>query len=582
MIDFQTVRDLAKQMIEADGPRNALFAQYKAAYEMDWSLESPAEYVKPTISPDAHNAVRGTVNILTTTAPVITVPHAANDRRAEALADRVQKTLTLILRRASRASDEAVEVSAVRTATRDAFIAFKVTRTADLAEADGLTKEDRKAGKKSKALSDEQRKRYKELAEQVPFLVKTLEPAAVHIQRSICGLERVVDVQKYTIAQVKQEWTVPEGMFTETDDYKEVEVVSYWDREVTCVWVDSYNVPLLDVTAHRMPFLPYVIRSAGESMLYGVVKSKAWEYQNLILTMMATGVFTLGNPVWVVESSKSEDLLTMDFSAPGNKLPLLPGEKIYPLMKDLIGKDMSQLYSVVSTMVEDTTVSKYVFGAAPQSTLAFASLNLMVQGGRIPLAPIQAATALALSELCELVCKWIKHAKKGIKLYVDGELLELGPSDIDLDKLSINVQLQPDLPQDRLQVANTVNMLRSGDKPLISAETGRDMLPGVNAKDEEQKLIREQIMALMAQLELAHIQQERQAALQPPPQQQPAPPQQLQLPPGMPAEMQGAPPEMGAPAPDMGGLPPTLATGQPPEEQLQAAMRGGGPPPGSE
>lgn len=573
MLDFQSVRDLAKQMIESDAPRNELYAQFKAAYDMDWSLDHPASYVKPTISPDAHNAVRGTVNILTTTAPVIAIAHDAKDRRAADLADRTQKVLTALLQRASRVRDEAIEVEAVRTATRDAAIAFKLARTADLADAKGL--------------SAEQKKRYREVADQTPFLVKVLEPSAVHARRSICGLERVVDVQKMTIADVQSEWGVRPTLFTGRDDSKEVEVVSYWDREVTCVWVDGQNEPLLDVTPHKMPFLPYVIRSAGESMLYGVVKSKAWDWQNIVLTMMATQVFALGNMTWLVKSNRADEFREWDFSAPGTKIPLGVDESVEPLMKDLISKDMSQLLSVCNQMVEDTTVSKYVFGAVPQSTMAFAALNLMVQGGRIPLAPIQKATALALADLCQLMCQWIKYAKKAVKLYVAGAEIVLSAADLDLDKLDIEVQLQPDLPQDRLQVANTVNMLRSGQ--LISAETGRDMLPGVNARDEEQKILREQFMALFGQLMMAQIQKEKTAELQPPasPAAQQQPPQ---LPPGMPPQL---PPELAGamsgqpqqPSPqDMlaaSGLPPTLATGQPPEGQMLSAERGGGPPPGS-
>jgi hypothetical protein len=545
-MDFQDVRKLARQLIEADNPRNELFAAYKRAYNMDWELKRKEYWLRETISPDAHNAVRGTRNILSTTAPVISVPHDDNNQRAKEDAEKTAKALRLAFSAASNLREQTIEAEAVHYGALDGWVVLKLGKTSDLAKAKGL--------------DSKRRERYRTLAARCPFVVDVLDPAGVHIARGSHGLDCVVECVEKTVAQIRATWGPHDELFKDVDGTKQVVVNTYWDYDETWVWADGYEQSAIYTAKHAMPFLPYVVQKLDESLLHSVVKSHAWEWQNLVLTMMASQVFALGNMSWVLKGPTAHQYSNLDFTQPGTTFNIGAQDDIQPLQKDLISKDMGQLYEITSKMVEDSTVSKYVFGEAPNNTTAFASLNLLVQGGRLPIAPIQNGVGLALSSLAELMLRWVKFSKEPLKLWGNGALVELKPADIDEDRLEVTVKLSPDLPQDRLQLANVAVQLTNPQNPIISKETAREMIPGVNALDEDGNIWKERYNEAAGMLQMQKLK-----ALMG----QPAPTSPLNAPQSPPPQPQTAPPV---------GLPPTMATGQPPDEQLQAAARGGGPP----
>jgi hypothetical protein len=286
-MEFYEVRDLAQQLIDADVSRNELFTAYQKAYDMDWALKEKAYWLRETISPDAHNAIRGTRNILSTTAPVISVPHDNNDRRAAERAEETAKALRLIFAAASNLREQPIEAEAVHYGALDGWVVLKLAKTSDLAKAKGL--------------DAKRRERYKALAARCPFLVEVLDPRGVHVARGAHGLDCVVECQERTVSQVKAAWGPHDELFKDAKGTKLLIVNTYWDYDETWVWAEGYTQEPIYTATHKMPFLPYVVQRLDESMLHAVVKSHAWEWQNLVLTMMASQVFALGNMSWVLK-----------------------------------------------------------------------------------------------------------------------------------------------------------------------------------------------------------------------------------------------------------------------------------------
>lgn len=560
-LDFHDAQGVAEELTRRDDARNAEFIEYDTIGDMDWEPEGMQSWMQPMVSPDPYNAEIGAENILCTTAPAISIPYETTDdekadEEAQAQNDKVETALRLILTAASRARGEPLERSAVHNAARYGLVAFKCALTADIAE--------------SKALTPQKRRRYAALAERMPVLIDVPEPATIHEARTILGLEAVVECSQRTAREIRAQYGDEAPGTGDHQASARLDLFHYWDTDVNFSWVGGCGTPLIE-QENKLGFIPYVVERTGNSLLFAIHRGSIWKRQNLALTAIASSALTTAFPAMVYETDDPDTAEALDFTAPGQVYPIRRGDKVYPGIPPARNAALSEFYQITSGLHEQSTLSHTVLGIAPQNISAYAALNLLVQGARGPLARITVGVGWAMSELCELILRYVKARGVTIKLYGNGRDAELRPSDIRDGYIEVKVELKPDYPQDRLQLANVAMMLTKAQ--LMSRKRAMELTGADSPAQESEQIKREAFEDVHMQQALKEVASEplpredfedasapdepMMGAQMQPQMQPPAPPSEQMLPPGMTPQMLGVPPEA----------------------QMQAAARGGGPAP---
>jgi hypothetical protein len=231
-------------------------------------------------------------------------------------------------------------------------------------------------------------------------------------------------------------------------------------------------------------------------------------------------------------------------------------------MSQAVTREMMDLLGITSTLMETATISKLVQGIAESKNQAYAAVNAIMLAGKQKLEPIRQCCDWAMSALCERMLAWIAFSKKPVTLYVKGVKTELTPADIDQSHIEVECQLQPDYPQDRLQLMNFLTIAQKNRN--MSRETATKML-GLDPSREEDRIL---VETFEDQFTQAFIKWAQGHANDIVPTEEPLPePTQLPGPEPQPAPF-GAVPTMPSEQPDMAGIPPTMGTGQPPPEEL--------------
>jgi len=546
--DFAKVREQCEQWVQLHAQRDAMYKAIERMVQMDWDYAPTEEYIKPTMSPDPHNAIIGIVRLMTSTEPQISVGSCPNDQASIDTADKLEKVLKALWYKANAEQQWPLHYGACYSAALYSEVCIQIGSMADnvaWSAAKGQTAE-----------------RLQEEARQRPFVYSVKNPTQVYPQFGAFGLRSVLHRYVRRLWEVK-EWWGSNAKHVDGEDLDLVTYNDYWTEEHRIVWVSSHDKPIL-YERHGLPFIPWVCRVVMGSGLYAepekqrvpmllpLHKGKWWHRQNLLYTAFFTLASQMGWPTWIVKTNDGRDI-AIDLNRPGGQIPLRLGESVEPLQKMLIDAAVTQGLQIADQKTVASTLPRIVFGESPGSTMAYSAMNLLSQGGRLPLVPIEQQVGRALAEMFEVTLKWIAHRGEPVELYRVGELASIEPADINTAHIEIDVKLKADIPQDRLQLANVVNLLRQPGPdglPLISRMSAVDLLGYMQPGDEFDQIVTEAIEAKLVSAELDKTDQARQGMVPPAGMQQPEPPQ------GLPPVQQFGTPE---PAPMMT-----------PEQQMQA------------
>jgi hypothetical protein len=140
-----------------------------------------------------------------------------------------------------------------------------------------------------------------------------------------------------------------------------------------------------------------------------------------------------------------------------------------------------------------------------------------------------------VTDMSRRMLKWTKESGDALDLYGREVRIKLEPNDIDEQMLMVEAEYKPDIPQDRLQLANMAKMLV--DSGIMSKHTARSLSGSDQPNEEEELIVRENIRTMLTQFKLKEL--EAQYGSQP----------------GMPQEAQAAGPQQ----PDLSGfIPPPV------------------------
>lgn len=494
LLQFESVRGRAEGMVNNDGARVALYTSLRDMFAMEWDGKPSADWVRQVVSPDAYNAVIGVLRLMMAAEPQINVPSGESTVENVVRDDQMERALRAVLRRADEARDVSAIYDAVMSAALFGEIVVRVGCSADVA---AMAKD---AGNDALVT----------MAGRVPYTIDTLNPSTVFSHSDALGLRRVCIVEATTGASVREFWgDLAEGV--EDDDETEVELFDYWDRTWRAVWVKNQDAPIL-CEEHGLPFIPIVrrvvqgtrlwTRDDGDTvfpLLYAMYKSGLWEAQNIALTMIYSMAYAMGSvPFLALEKqSAGQPDPAVDWSNPGINVRLLPGQKITRVAQDAVPQEMVQLLNLVESKTPESLMPKVVFGQSPGGNVSFSALNLMSQGGRLPLIPIQERVGDVFSRVLEIVLRWVKLEKKGVELYDKGILHALDPARIDDERINVEVTITPNLPQDRMSVGTLVSQLIG--QQVISRRTGREWMYVHDDTAETEQILLERFIEKMGE-----------------------------------------------------------------------------------
>lgn len=478
---------LVSTYAERDGQGEAL----RRMFHMEWSDQPDQDWIKATMSPSAYNAVMGVTRIMTSTNPAFSVPFDEAEADSKGQSEKLERAAKALWGSAGRAMGRAAHYDLVLSGALFGEMAASVTATADLLEHARQSGDTRNV------------KRMEALSKQTPYTFDVYNPLTVYADRDRFGLRGVLRRTQTTYGAVLDEWgqladRLTWGSKGEPGRRQAVTLCDWYDWEQRAVWLDGLggDDPILHED-HGLPFLPFEVAvTEGTALfaephlqrfplLYGMLKSNLWKRENLSLTMIYSLVFALGSsPLLMWKAEEESGNLVIDRSLPAGVVRLKKDEDLQPLAQKVLDPAQTFGLELAQNLNEESTISKMALGAPPDNALAYSAINTLVQSGRLPLMGIKEMGGKVIGKLVTTALAWLKHnGGEGNRVYADGQgYVELRPADIP-DEPALNVGLDPDLPTDKLQLANIAEALTGGENPLASKRWARENILNIGQSD---------------------------------------------------------------------------------------------------
>jgi hypothetical protein len=236
-------------------------------------------------------------------------------------------------------------------------------------------------------------------------------------------------------------------------------------------------------------------------------------------------VYALGGaPMWKRKTLEPGKDIEITRKGPIGVIDIGPDEDISAFAEKVIDPSVMAALQQAQSLTEQSTLSKVALGSAvPGAT--FSAISLFASSGRLPLISPKQVSGKALAQALETALLWMKHDGTKEKVYTSSGAMDLDPDKIP-EALMLTVNLEPDLPQDKLMQANTGNMMIGSG--LASKRWVRENILNVGqsaAMDKEvwtEKRIQAELDGALAMVS-AKYKQMMAAAQQGPPSPQPSP-----------------------------------------------------------
>ena len=501
MTELKDAKQHGTELVDVNYNLHKMQAEMDDMINMDWKGKPTDPNLKFTTSPDARNQYMGALRLLTAVDPIIKVPYDVNDVTAKDYADKIEKACKAIWYHSGRILQKPVHYELVASLLRYGQFHLSITDTDDLLEV--ATKRDSKSSKARK-------QRYEHFSKVTPYIFQPLDPKCGNAEFDAFGLTAYYREQEMTYGEIASK-------FGEIEKYKDkrstdtVVYKDYWNLDVHFSWIDDDDEPLIGKEnggKHNLPCIPIVVQGAEGSLLhddpeyqfqpllYGVWKGELWDRHNLELTAIYSNLFAVAsNAMFVHERSDPDSKIEVDFDNVGGIVHLNPGDKFSPLQRDVLNKDMLYGMEVIERMIEESTLYKQVFGQSPNTRMAYSAISLLSQSGQLPLIATQRAGGWGIGTGFEKMFTMLRDKKKKRTAVYESDILDIDPQDFK-DDLIIDVKLDADLPQDKLQQANIASMLKQYG--LASDSWIRENVLNVGqSKDMTKEVIEETYVAKM-------------------------------------------------------------------------------------
>jgi hypothetical protein len=498
---------------------------------MEWKDKPKDDSLKITISPEARNAYMGAMRLLTAVDPIIAVPHDKNDAVASEHAESIEKMCKAIWYQSGRIGAKPVHYDLVGSLLRYGQFHLAITDTDDLVKA---------YEKMGKGVSKATRLRYDRIAKATPYVFQPLDPKCGNAEFDSFGLTAYYREVEMTYAELI-------GMFGKRKEWKDKNPTEfavykdYWNLDVHYGWVDEESEPLIGYDndgKHDLPCIPIIVQGGEgtklntepeyqfQPFLFGAWKGELWERHNLELTVMYSNLFAVAaNALFLHKRSEPDSQIEVDFDNIGGIIHLNPGDDLVPLQRDILNKDMLYGLDVAERLFSESTMFKQALGEPMSKGTAYSTVALLSQSGRLPLIATQRTGGWGIGTAFELMFDMIKDKKQKRTAVFDSGLLDIDPAELP-ENLIIDVTLDAELPQDKLQQANIAGMLKqyglASDgwirENILNIGQSKDMTKEVLGEQYVQKMMQEHFTgAMKAELQkqiMAEMQAQQQQQMQ--------------------------------------------------------------------
>lgn len=494
--NFLSIRDRAEKIVKDDSTRVNLNDEMRKMFMMEWKGEPGADWIRKVISPDAYDTVMGIMRLMMATKPQINVPKPGETETMVA-DEKMERTLRALLTKADKVREMSVMYDMFLSAILYGEVVVRVGNTDDLIKYAKRTK--------NKVIEAQ--------AKKIPFTIEAINPGTVFVDTDILGMRRVVIADETTAGKVKEFWgkAVKSSIGTYDDD-DEIVLFDYWDRTYRGVWIEGGGNYIL-FGKHELPFIPVVRavtqgtnlwnRDVGHNvfpLLYAYKQSGMWNAQNIALTMINSIAYAMGSVPFLALRKKAlnQPDPEIDWKRPGINVTLVGEQSIERVLPGgTIPEDMMQVLNLVESKIPEMLMPKVVFGQSIGTNMSFSAINLLSQGGRLPLVPVQERVADALSSVLEIILMWVKEESTTRTFWMDGLKNVLNPSEIDMESLHVDVKISPNIPMDRMQVGTLVSQLVAAK--IISVKKGREWLNIFDNTAETEQVLVEHFIASEAE-----------------------------------------------------------------------------------
>lgn len=584
---FEHTKTHCAELKQNHSKRNSIDKEMDKLYWMEWDEESTVKkqikQVKLTKSPRARIVMQGAQRLLLASDPQFSVPKDINNPETIAVSDKLETFAKAMWFAAGRIKGDPIHYDIVRSGLLYSEIHIRVTSTRELAEY-------------AKGSNPAMQARAEFVAQKTPYLFEVNNPQEGYPEFGPLGLQAFFRSVNTTSGYILDNWgkrgelALREAKSNrgEVDRYTSVVLNDFYDFRDRVVWIDGSDRPIYQ-EAHGLPFIPVVAQivegSLGlfqkpdqqrEPFMYSLYKSGVINRQNLFLTVLYSLIYAVGaNPMFVNYLLDPDNPPPVDYNTPGGSINLRVGERREPMAKQVIDPALMQGWEIANTLEQESTIYRQSLGEPLGIGAPYSMVALLSQSGRLPLTVPQRKSGWAISEAVDIALKWLVHGKrKKVKAYDQGMTGLIDYKDIP-KHFEIDVALEIQLPQDRLNAANAANALAAGDDPMVSKSWVRENVLNVGQSDAMTKEIwREKAAELFWQKfffdQMAKIAQMKQAAMTP------TTPEQGTLP-GQPG--QGPLPQPGTQPNPMPEPPIEGMQGMLPNQMPMGGNGNGGPPP---
>lgn len=542
--NFDDIHKRAQALVDAQKERIDLQRQMQSIFLLEWDFPNAHQnpWIMPTVDPQPHNAIRWLVDVLSTSDPQwdLKIPEEALstdstggpskkavERAAwRRLADWVKQLgkakeppekqaeiYENILRYIFAQNDQRQDRRLVRDVLLNLFVTdqavvkcIDLRLTADWKRINGLIRQP------SASVHPERS----------PFLFKSVPPTEVYYEYDDFGLAAVLHRYVRPMRQVKSMYgdiAIQDAMPVQ-DENGNVMFAEFWTREEKFAWIERTTTDvetdkridetvqkqnILDESENTLGFIPFVIKTANGSSLAGAevlptnyagAKSNIFHRANLFLTVTSSLAFRRANPQYKrLNVPPGTPPMKLDYTQP-NVYDLPPGQDIQELQEHL-DEDLYRVMQVIMQKSDESTAPKALVGQAPGGVTAAAAFNMIIEGGKLILLPVQEAAKKLYRALGQMTFDYIRAYAEMEGVSTDDAALEIwtnnGQSKIEPEAvpawMDIGVRIEPDLPKDRIALWNMA--VQAYAAHMIPLDYAWDVM-GVKDKNRMRELLEEE------------------------------------------------------------------------------------------
>jgi len=323
------------------------------------------------------------------------------------------------------------------------------------------------------------------------------------------GMDWGANSYKITAEQAKSVWGVEAQTGTKTNL---VTVIDYWDREKNIIIVGGKEVYRNN---HKLGYCPIFLFRLGSTP---VTFQQNWQYSDSIV---GESIFATNRNLFPLLNKTLSDLLTIVrrgvktplgyWSADGSKtldqdiyqvekaacIPLKQGEVLQPILQETMPADSMNLVNIVVGEMQRGAWSHTTYGEVSTRLSGYAISQLNAAMATVILPFIQAIERSYLIDSLELIKQFGKSSFPAVEVrgrnsknqaFGYPKTVWIKPKDIS-GSWHPEVRLEPTLPKDEPTKYEIARMAREGEIPLLSDQTIRSEILGVQDPDLEDAII---------------------------------------------------------------------------------------------